>query len=411
MLQLLSTLFVPVMVPVLLVVIFRYLNAKEKQAVFGVYQVKNKNYWFKLVFMFIVLKIRQLIAHIKHLLAIEFGKSSDGTIHIHIEECELEQKYSLGNNPKAIDGVYFNGMSKDAAVICGLARRAGNVDSFLYLKVEGEELMLSPCLPDTYQVQTGDEAGEYKIQGLEIINYIPMRAWNIAYKGEMKLRSNPEKRVKVEMQATWSARWSPFKYDTQMSALCMAKDIAREQWSRDYFKTLKKLHQTHYEQMGFLKGTVTIDGKQHILNVPCVRDHSFGPFRDWRTFHRYVYHFIFLENGDCMAIGIVSQPAILSHLTIGYVCRNSDGSVFPIQSCDFQLYQHGEGQVLPKDYGFLYKADNKTHSIRVKVKDEEKFYIGQDRVSKFYERWCDVEIDGIKGYACVEWQYNNNMKS
>lgn len=60
MLQLLSTLFVPVMVPVLLVVIFRYLNAKEKQPVFGVYQVKNKNYWFKLVFMFIVLKIRQV---------------------------------------------------------------------------------------------------------------------------------------------------------------------------------------------------------------------------------------------------------------------------------------------------------------------------------------------------------------
>ncbi|XP_028166050.1 uncharacterized protein LOC114356879 [Ostrinia furnacalis] len=408
MLLLLITLFIPAS----LVVIFRFINAKHNQPIFGVYQVKNKYYWFKLIIMFIILKMRQLVAHIKHLMAIELGESSDGTIHIHNDEIRLEEKYFLGDNPKAIDGVYFNGMTRNGtAVICGIARRAGHVcDAFLYLKVENEELLLSPCLPDTYQVQTVHEAGEYKIQGLEIINYIPMRAWHVSYKGEMKLRSNPEKLVKVELQATWSARWSPFNYDTQMSALCMAKDIAREQWSRDYFKTLKKLHQTHYEQMGFLKGTVTIDGKEHTLNTPCVRDHSFGPFRDWKTFHRYVYHFIFLDNGDCMAIGIVSQPAILSHLTIGYVCRHSDGSVFPIQSCDFKLYQHGEGQVLPKDYGFLYKADGKISSVRVQVKDEETFYIGKDRVSKFYERWCDIEIDGVKGCACVEWQYNNVVK-
>lgn len=37
-----------------------------------------------------------------------------------------------------------------------------------------------------------------------------------------------------------------------------------------------RYHQTHYEQMGYLKGTVLIDGKEHNLNMPCIRDHSFG---------------------------------------------------------------------------------------------------------------------------------------
>lgn len=49
----------------------------------------------------------------------------------------------------------------------------------------------------------------------------------------------------------------------------------------------------------------------------------------------------------------------------------------------------------------------KTYAVRVEVDDEETFYIGKSREAKFYERWCSVEINGVKGSACVEWQYNN----
>lgn len=108
-----------------------------------------------------------------------------------------------------------------------------------------------------------------------------------------------------------------------------------------------RLHQTHYEQMGYIRGIAVIDGKEHSLDMPCLRDRSFGnfitilflfvekyilnlkfihrivvvyiisllilgPLREWRNFHRYVYHFMFLENGDCMAVGSVSEPTVLS---------------------------------------------------------------------------------------------------
>lgn len=39
-----------------------------------------------------------------------------------------------------------------------------------------------------------------------------------------------------------------------------------------------RVHQTHYEQMGHIKGTVTVDGKAQEVNMPCVRDHSFGKY-------------------------------------------------------------------------------------------------------------------------------------
>lgn len=43
-----------------------------------------------------------------------------------------------------------------------------------------------------------------------------------------------------------------------------------------YYFFIFRAHQSHYEQMGSLKGTVTVDGKEHYLKIPCVRDHSFG---------------------------------------------------------------------------------------------------------------------------------------
>lgn len=45
---------------------------------------------------------------------------------------------------------------------------------------------------------------------------------------------------KVEMNLTWSAKWPAFNFDVHMSPLAMAQDIARERWSRDYFKLLQK---------------------------------------------------------------------------------------------------------------------------------------------------------------------------
>lgn len=43
-------------------------------------------------------------------------------------------------------------------------------------------------------------------------------------------------------------------------------------------------------------------------------------------------------------------------LTIGYLCRKSDQAVLPVKGCDFQMWQHGENQILPNDYAFAFKA-------------------------------------------------------
>ncbi|KPJ02800.1 hypothetical protein RR46_10003 [Papilio xuthus] len=403
------TLILSFAVSAFVVIVFKYLNATRKPPILGIYQQRNKGYWLKFIFMYVLLTVKRLINEGKRLWAVEVGQSSNGTEQVHKYDSNLEQKYIFGDHPKAVDAVYFNGLSKDgSAVVCGLARRPNHYcDAFLYLKCDGEDLLLSPNLPDTHLEQTESEQGEYSVQGIKITNFMPMRTWKLSYTGEMKSKSNPDKHVKVEVSLTWSAAWAPFNYDAHMSPSSMAGDLAREPWSREYFTLLEKLHQTHYEQMGYIGGIAVIDGKEHSLDMPCLRDRSFGPLREWRNFHRYVYHFMFLENGDCMAVGSVSEPTVLSHLTIGYLCKKADQSVLPVDFCDFHLYQHAENEILPKDYGFVFKSGCKSYAVKVKVNDEDTFYIGKDRVAKFYERWCSVEVNGIRGWACVEWHYNN----
>ncbi|CAK1547134.1 unnamed protein product [Leptosia nina] len=354
--------------------------------------------------MYIILKLRQLKVYLHRLFAVELGQN-DGETHVPDHHVNLEKLYDLGDHPKSVDGVYFNGMSSSGdALICGLARRPRRTcDAFLFLKINGKDVFLTPSLPETCLKKSSEDEEGHDVQGLSVTNFIPMRTWKLTYYGEMKPRTDDNRKIKVEANLTWSALWNPFEYDTQMSAKSMANDMAREPWSTDYFKLLKKFHQTHYEQMGNIAGSVCIDGTEYEINMPCVRDRSF----EWRNFHRYVYHFIFLDNGDFVAVGSVSQPTILSHLTIGYYCRKADQSVTAIDACDFHLYQHGENQTLPNDYGFTFEADGVSHTVKVISKDEVTFYIGKDKEAKFYEKWCDVTVDDNKGQACVEWHYNN----
>ncbi|XP_063533596.1 uncharacterized protein LOC134743893 [Cydia strobilella] len=404
------TLIISLIVPLSLVLIFRFLNAERKPAIFGVYQQRNKTYFLKFIVLYLFLRSRQLIRHLRRLRAVDVGRSDDGTIKPHEQDEPLEKKYYLGDYPLAVDAVYYNGMSKEgAALVCGLACRAHHdVDAFMYLKVEGEELLLTPNLPDTCATQTAVEQGHYKSGGLSIVNFIPMRTWEVTYSGEMKTKDG--KKMDVELSVTWSAHFGHFNYDTQMAPLSMASDMAREAWSADYFKLLKKFHQTRYEQMGHLLGTVTINGLTTDISMPCVRDHSFGNYRDWRNFHRYVLHFLYLENGDCLTVGCVSQPVVISHLTIGYLCRKADQTIFPVKSTDFKLYQHGENGILPKDYGFSFKAGGERYVVKVLVDEEDSFFMGKDREAKIYERWCTAEVNGLKGWGCAEWHYNNTRK-
>lgn len=116
----------------------------------------------------------------------------------------------------------------------------------------------------------------------------------------------------VKIDAKWTSTLLPFNYAVDVSAYAMSKAMALEPWNRQYFENLKSHHQTHFEQYGTVTGTAIIDGKSFNINTSGLRDHTFGYKRDWNDFHRYVIHWIQLENGDAITLGVICVPIMFS---------------------------------------------------------------------------------------------------
>ncbi|XP_018334471.1 uncharacterized protein LOC108743404 [Agrilus planipennis] len=386
---------------VLVIVVLKYLNTVEKRPILGVYRLPARGYCLKVAIFFVVLHFRKIVRVIK-------GKCLG-----RLDYFQYEKPQKLSFHEQAIDAVYFNGNNKQGDVlIMGTARRQGGlINGFIYLKIENSEfgLLELPKQPDTCLYQD-KEIQEFAVENIKIESVEPMKAWKLTYKGLMKKHNNPSETFSVEIDATWRSDLPFFDFDTDVDILSMAKAIALEKWNKDYFKILKEVHQTHYEQFGVMESTVKIDGKNYFSKFDTVRDHTFGNHRNWRYFHRYAMHFISVENGDRLMAVSICAPISFSTLDLGYFYSKSDNKIYPVNSSDFRLHQHGETGKIPVDYGFTVTAGGKNYVIQVKVKESPSFYIGEEHEAKIVEMFSNFKINGKNGWGVAEFQYYNFKK-
>ncbi|XP_055551031.1 uncharacterized protein LOC129733288 isoform X2 [Wyeomyia smithii] len=312
---------------------------------------------------------------------------------------------------RAVDAVYFNGTDRNLSwIVCGTARRKNNlVNGFLYLKIAdfSDKLLVSPRLPDTCMQQTEAELGKYQAEGLDLHPIVPMQSWKIAYNGKMRFENDHSQHFDIQLEMEWTTSFSCFNFASDMDANSIARATAKELWSRQHFKNLKKYHQTHYEHYGILKGNVHIDGAKYELNLDCIRDHSYGEQRNWKLFHRYVMHFIHLENGDRITVGIICMPCTFSSLEVGFLSLSKNKVNLSISNVNMNLYRYGEQGTPPVDYAFQFYAGNKKYITKVKAAIGPEFYIGTESECRIVEQLCDFEVNGVKGWGATEWQYRN----
>ncbi|CAH0555739.1 unnamed protein product [Brassicogethes aeneus] len=374
---------------IFLIIVVRAINYSPR-AILNVYQRPNGLFWVKTCFMYVVLLARKL-------------KKKNSHIYL-----ELEKPQTLSYHDLPIDGVYFNGASSNGDhLVVGTARRKNNlIDAFMYIKINASEfgLLETLKLPDTslYQDETKEE---WNVEGIKITPVEAMKKWDVYYDGKMK--DNKNTKYDVKLRASWTTNLPIFNFDHDMDPWAMAKSMAYETWSKEYFKNLEENHQTHYEQHGQLEGVVTVNGTDYKLDLNTVRDHSFGVKREWRNFHRYGLHFFSAQNGDRFSVGMICMPISFSRLTMGYVYSKEDDKIYPVSDCDLQLYQHGENAEPPKDYAFSFCAGGKKYTVQVNVVDCPYFYLSKDWESKVVERLCKFKVNGVEGWGAAEWQYRN----
>ncbi|KAL1518057.1 hypothetical protein ABEB36_001738 [Hypothenemus hampei] len=232
-----------------------------------------------------------------------------------------------------------------------------------------------------------------------------MKKWKMSYNGKMRVHGS-EELVDIEFDAEWFSEMPWFFYDVDLPAKMLARSVARETWSKELFENLKEAHQVHYEQMGYLNGTIKANGKILPLKLDAFRDHSYGRKRDWNLMHRYIFQMLYLENQCRLILGLVSQPCTASHYEMGYVVL-PNGKIDAIEECDLKLWQHGESGNPSEELGFVVVAGKHTYECKVQYETTVAHYVGNNVQVKMYERFGTCEVNGIHGKVIAEWNYSN----
>ncbi|XP_019761870.1 uncharacterized protein LOC109538883 isoform X2 [Dendroctonus ponderosae] len=368
-------------------------NKKEPKKLFGIYSQPGKWYFIKYPLILTLLVVRRLKFYI-------VGK--EGLLDVK----ELDKKQELSEHPLSFDAVFFHGASQEGVYLVAGAERhhEGVINGLMYIQHPDFGLLKSLKLPHTTLLEDPESilAGkEWAAEGLRFTPEEPMKRWDVAYNGQMR---SDGKLVQVEMQEKWVSDMPWFLYELELPAKMLARSIAREPWSEQLFETLKEANQTHYEQMGFMEGTLKVDGKEVPLKLDSFRDHSYGK-RNWSLMHRYIYQMFYLENQTRIVLGLISQPSTGSHYEMGYVVH-ANGKIDPIISCDLRLWQQGESGLPTDELCFTFEAGEHIYECKSKYHKTVAHFVGNNEQVKMYERFGGCEVNGVKGQVISEWNYN-----
>merc|ERR1712142_451294 len=372
--------------------------------ILGVYSRAGNRGTFKQWLLYLVLWWRKQAAAAKK------GKKEVGYgLKLTDDIDKLESVKDLGPSHQAVDAVLFSGGSEDGTyLVISAARRPDRVvQCIVMILVPGIGLLEHTQHPDTTMIQEEGARG-WVVNGISLEPVLPMKKWRVRYEGEMMMRSEGSITTlhRVTLDAVYTSDLNYFDFDSDMDPWAVARAMAREPWTREYFQRLKDAHQSHYEQFGDVSGLLTIDGSERDFLVNVMRDHTHGCSRDWKLMHRYCLHNFTCKNGIRGFLGIVSQPGTFSYLELGYI-YNRHGEKQSVQEVDFPIWNFGENGSDPEDYGFRFKAGNIWYSVAVDVQRKGEVMFGHEWEARVVERFCGYTVNGVDGWGVSEWEYRH----
>jgi len=237
-----------------------------------------------------------------------------------------------------------------------------------------------------------------------------MKSWRVTFDGQLRKRDTPDL-FHVKFDLVWTATTDWFDFDTDMDEHPVCEAIARETWDRAFFDRLRDAHQTHHEQFGVLKGQLKIDGhSDQTIELKSMRDHSYGFYRDWNDFHRYILQYFAFDDGSHLAVHLVCLKPTMTQLVTGFI-MDPDGKKIPIYSCDRPLYTIGEDGQPPQNYDFTLTAGTRRYHIECEKVQMPDYYCGWNREAKLNVYMCKAKMNGVQGRGMCEFEYNNSQKS
>ncbi len=163
--------------------------------------------------------------------------------------------------------------------------------------------------------------------------------WSFAFKGV--LTDLQGKEHQAALTGEYTANGEPVDFFYHMPTVRVATAMAQDKWTKDYFAGIQQNNSVHYEQEGVLKGELLLDGTAIPIDLPCLRDHSYGR-RVWGYMNNHVW--LAAVDSDCMFnFSMVSYPA-MSVLEVGHL-REKNSPVEYVVKANYDRNQIVTGTV------------------------------------------------------------------
>ena len=225
--------------------------------------------------------------------------------------------------------------------------------------------------------------------------------WRFDYRG--RLTDDGGEEVDACFSGAFSSSSAPVDFFSHMPPIRTAKAMAGEKWSREYFSEVQKNNQVHYEQTGRLTGTLTLAGREERIDLPCVRDHSFGT-RCWGYMNNHLW-LMAVNEASQLNFSMVSYPA-MSILEVGNY-KGEDGRMRYLLSAEYDRAAVAAGRVPDTLFLTLHLSDGSTLSVTADCRYVTE-YLFEDGAYRLLEGIADFKIDGVPHRGILELGFNRD---
>jgi len=307
----------------------------------------------------------------------------------------LEQKHVDLRQPYPNDSSYFYGGDKAGnAFITRMAFRGPDrLHEYwfdFFLKEKGFFGITGDPGPDG----PGFQQGSLKWDPIEV-----GKIWRVTYAGMVHDRDGRPHQCQANMVFTGDHPVYDFEKSSDHSAI--ARCIAAEKWTKEFFMKMKDTHQVHYEQTGKFSGTITLDNQTYNLTMMASRDHSFGS-RNWLTWDRHYWITGVSDAGVHWTVTTIKWQ-FLGRLTAGFI-TSPDGTTDAIVECT-DLETISKERLLP-DHGIveIRTRSGKYHTMEFWRHGEFPYL--HDGKYMMREGIGSYLFDGVPGLCMVEFGFH-----
>ncbi len=225
--------------------------------------------------------------------------------------------------------------------------------------------------------------------------------WGFTFEGALVDENGKEAPAKLD--CFFKSELPVVDFFQHMPTARTATAIAQEKWKKGYFDEVQQNNSVHYEQEGLLIGTLTIDGESFDIELPCLRDHSYGR-RVWDYMNNHLW-LAAVDKKCTLNFSMVSYPA-MSILEVGHLHFNGSKTEFVTKA----HYDRNEviRNKVPENLDLeLIIGGKKKLPVKAKLLHYVPYSFGNGAYL-FYEGIAEFDVDGIKCRGILEIGFNKD---